>query len=221
MLYAFCRIFFVLLVAYPAAYLWLGLSLRHKEHLPQSGPAILIANHNSHLDTLVLLTLIPLREIPRVRIAAAADYFFNNRFARFMAEWFYGLVPVERAEPGKNRDPLAGLEACLATGGILILFPEGTRGKPDVFGEFKPGLWHLLKRRPETPLCPVYLHGLGRSLPRGEWIPVPLFIDVRAGKALPFDMNKARFMLSVRVAFEQLRERTLVVLGQEQERDDM
>ena len=73
MLYALCRILFTLCVAYPATYLWLGVSSRGREALPTQGPAVVVANHNSHLDTLVLLTRFPLRLIPQVRIAAAAQ----------------------------------------------------------------------------------------------------------------------------------------------------
>ena len=160
-MYALCRWLFVTLLAWPVVLLWLGLTVRHRQRLPRQGPAILIANHNSHLDLLVLLTLLPLSRIPQVRPVAAADYFFRNRVLRFIAVWFLGLIPVvrgktprrDRSDPvttnetlGESVDPLAGCRQALAKGEIIILFPEGTRGEPEVLSRLKPGLWHLLRR---------------------------------------------------------------------------
>lgn len=205
----FCRKLFTALVVRPITTLWMGYALRQKEKLPAHGPAIVIANHNSHLDALMLLSLFPQRLIPTIRIAAAADYFFTNRTTRFLAEHVAGLVPVARKG---SKDPLAPMAAVLENGGILFLFPEGTRGSPDVIGDIKPGLWHLARRFPEAPVCPVYLHGLGRALPKGSWIPVPLFADICVGEPFFATADKKGFPTQVRDIFDALRAQTLAGL---------
>jgi len=78
------RMLFVVLVARPIIMFWLGLTVRHRERLPNRGPAIVAANHNSHLDTVALLSLFPLEDIPHVRPVAAADYFMKPG----LMQWF-------------------------------------------------------------------------------------------------------------------------------------
>src|SRR5437870_1072504 len=77
---------------------------------------------------------------------------------------------------------------------IVIVFPEGTRGEPEQLGEFKTGVAHLARRYPSLPFYPVFLHGLGKALPRGEGLLVPFFCDVFVGQPMLWTGDKTSFM---------------------------
>jgi len=72
----------------------------------------------------------------------------------------------------------------LKKGKSLILFPEGSRGKPGVIQDFKSGVAVLLKNNPTIPFIPVYLDGFGRVLPKDKKVIIPLICKVRFGEPI-------------------------------------
>lgn len=190
------QILFFSLVVRPFVLLWIGLAVSHKDRLPRSGPAIIIANHNSHLDTLVLMALMPMRALHRIRPVAAADYFLRTRAMAWFATYIIGIIPITRSGHG-GQNPLEGAEAALCRSDILILFPEGSRGEPEQLSRFKSGIAHLAARCPEAPITPVFMRGLGKVLPRGDWLPVPFFCEVHVGEPVARPEGRAAFMAEV------------------------
>ncbi len=158
----------------------LGVRVRRRALIPE-GPCLVVANHNSHLDAAVLMSLFPLRRLPRVHPVAAADYFGKNLVRRTMAMVLMNGIPIER-RPQPGTDPLAPIVEGMARGESFIFFPEGSRGEPGVMAPFRPGIGRLVRQVPDLTVVPVFLSGAERIWPRGEAIPVPLGIDVSVGK---------------------------------------
>ena len=194
------RILFVALVAYPVVLVMLGLNVRNRARLPRGGPAIVAANHNSHLDAMAMISLLPLRLLPRVRPVAAADYFLKHKLLAWFALNVVGIVPLNRARTDPREDLLAPIAAALERGEILIFFPEGSRGEPEQLAEFKTGLARIAERRPDVDVIPVFTHGLGKALPKGEWMIVPFFVDIFVGEPLKFDGDRVVYMQRYRDA---------------------
>ncbi len=184
------KLLFFALIVRPLVFLVMGLVIHQRERLPQHGPCILAANHNSHLDTVVLMSLFPLRMLSRVRPVAAADYFLKNRWIGWFALRVIGIVPIARGGSVSRESLFDGCREALARGDILILFPEGTRGEPEKMSALKKGIYYLasgVPGVPGVPVVPVFMHGLGKALPKGEALLVPFNAEVAIGEPLLMD----------------------------------
>ena len=196
-------LFFALIVK-PIILVIFGVNVRHRERLPASGPAIVIANHNSHLDTLVLLSLFPLKLLPRLRPVAAMDYFLRSKTLAWFSLNIIGIIPIDRDARRRGEDPLVGPEQALEKNDILILFPEGSRGEPEQMVTFKKGVAHLAQRCPTVSTTPVFMHGLGKSLPKGSALPVPLFLDVFVGEPVSWQGDREKYLETLRQSVRDL-----------------
>jgi 1-acyl-sn-glycerol-3-phosphate acyltransferase len=207
------RPLFYLLFVKPLVLLILGINARGREHLPLSGPAIVVANHNSHLDTMALMSLFPLSVIDKVRPVAAADYFLRNPIIKWFALNIAGIIPIERRVREKGCDVFAPVIEALDRGSIVIIFPEGTRGEPETMSKLKNGIGHLLGERPDVPVIPVFFHGLGKCLPKGEVILVPFFVDAFIGEPLRWEGGRQLFMDTLTERMHELQKKAVVVDG--------
>ena len=177
------KIFFLLIVK-PIIFIIIGLNIRHFSRLPKQGPAIIVANHNSHLDTMVLMSLFPLKIVNQVRPVAAAEYFMNKGLFTWFVTRFIDIIPLDRMGRKSVKDRLLAIESALINQDIVIIYPEGSRGRPESLSHFKKGVARLVQNHSEIPVIPIFLHGLGKCLPKNEGLLVPFICDVFIGEAL-------------------------------------
>ena len=164
--------------------LWNRLQVIGRDHLPAEPPFVLVANHTSHVDALVLTCVLPLHWRDVVYPLAAKDVFFEKTSLAGFAATFLNAMPVWRT--GGRGHGLAELRhRLLAERTIYILFPEGTRTRTGKMAAFKPGIGKLVAGT-SVPVVPCYLSGTFEALPPGRIIPRPTPIVVRVGKPLTF-----------------------------------
>jgi 1-acyl-sn-glycerol-3-phosphate acyltransferase len=203
----FLRWLLLLLIVRPIARFMTGADVTGREHLPLKGPAIVAANHNSHMDTLLLLSIFPSRAVLRVRPAAAADYFLRDPVIGWFSRNLIGIVPVARGKAGSGEDVLAPAREALAAGDIIVVFPEGTRGDAsDSMAALKSGVARLAEAFPDAPVTPVWIQGAGRVLPKGEVIPVPMNCAVLIGEPVHWQGQRGAFMEELRAALLTLKD---------------
>jgi len=161
------------------------LEIRGRHHLPIGESFVLACNHTSHLDTLCLLSCLPLRQLHRAFPAAAADYFFSTLPRSLGTAIFVNGLPFERDHNGAE-----SLELCrqilARPGHVLILFPEGTRNPSDELGRFRSGIARLVAGS-STPVVPCHLSGGREAFPKGAHLPRPRRLRLSIGAARRFD----------------------------------
>ncbi|MBN1269683.1 MAG: 1-acyl-sn-glycerol-3-phosphate acyltransferase [Kiritimatiellae bacterium] len=152
---------------------------KNRKRLPDE-QCIVIANHNSSLDTYVLASLFSWRHKNRTRVAAAKDTFAGG-FAGWVAQKTLQVILVDRAPVGAH-DPLAEVKQLLREGNSLIIYPEGTRGEPGKIEEFKRGIGVLAAEFPDLPVYPVFIKGVEKCLARDEYLLVPFEIHIKVAE---------------------------------------
>ena len=144
-----------------------------------SGPALIVANHASHLDTAVLLASLPAQRRRRTAVAAAADYFFDTWWRATGSAIAFNTFPIERGSLSATPGQL------LADGWSVVVYPEGTRSRDGFVGRFKLGAAWLAVAH-QVPVIPVGLRGTYAAMPRGSAWPSPgrPRVSVRYGEPL-------------------------------------
>lgn len=198
-----------------------GVQVRWHGCVPEDRQRVYFANHSSHLDFVVLWSALPGEVRAKTRPVAARDY-WQSGFRSFLAERVFRAVLVDRGAGGhtagleqtreKRFAVIEQLAEALGHSDSLIFFPEGTRGSGEAVAEFKSGLYHLAKRRPDVELVPAYLENLNRILPKGEFLVVPLLSVLTFGAPIRVreDESKPEFLQRARDALCSLRRKANV-----------
>jgi len=161
------------------------LQIEDRENLPKDGSFVLVANHSSHLDTLVLATALPWRTRSDAFPVAAGDTFFKTRMTAVLSTLFVNALPMWRRGAVNHsltdlRERLAG-DRC-----ILIIFPEGTRSRDGTMGRFKSGLGMIVAGT-RVPVVPCRLWGTFDAWPSGRRLPRPKRVRLKIGRPLEFE----------------------------------
>jgi 1-acyl-sn-glycerol-3-phosphate acyltransferase len=155
-----------------------------REHLPGAAPFVLVSNHASHLDTMVLATALPLRLRNGIMPLAAGDTFFETPALAAFAANMMNALPLWRKHCGRHA--LAQLRARLVQEPCAyILFPEGTRSRTGEMGPFKSGLG-MLVAGVDVPVVPCHLAGTFAAMPPDVKWPRRTRIVLRIGAAQRF-----------------------------------
>ncbi|OUM02332.1 lysophospholipid acyltransferase family protein [Variovorax sp. JS1663] len=170
---------------------------------PKAEQRIYFANHQSHLDLVMIWAALPeeLRSITRP--IAARDYWANTPLKRWITTEVFNAIYVERGGsaaaptapvPGSAEAllPLQPLIEALQSGDSIIIFPEGTRGHTGEPQKFKSGLFTLARMFPEAVLVPAWIDNVQRVMPKGEVVPVPILCSVTFGEPLKLEDDEER-----------------------------
>ena len=126
------------------------------EHLPREGGYVVVSNHISWIDGVLLLWMLP----RNVRFLVDGNN-FNSKFARFFSSAFDTILMT--ASPKSIGRALAEARKAVAAGDVVGLFPEGTIARTGQLQAFRPGVKKILKGS-DAPVIPMWIDGMWGSL---------------------------------------------------------
>ena len=160
------------------------------------GPLIFASNHQSYLDTPVILASLPSRWRHTIAPAMWKEYFdawfhpdrhsvterlSKGALYRLLA-LFFNAFPVPQTEVG-TRESVRYSGELVEEGWSILIFPEGERTLTGEIGRFYPGVG-MIASRLRVPVIPIRLIGVDRVLPRNSGWLRPGSVEVRYGPAI-------------------------------------
>jgi len=164
-------------------YTWLNPAWRvrveGREKIRPATAYVMIANHQSMLDVLVLFRLFAhfkwVSKVENFRVPFVGWNMWLNRY-----------IPLRRGQRESVARMMCACERALAGGSSIMMFPEGTRSADGRLQAFKPGAF-ALARRAGVPLLPIVVEGTARALPkRGFVLQGRHTIRIRVLDEIPF-----------------------------------
>ena len=180
-----------------------GASVRWVDCQPETCQRVYFANHTSHLDSIVIWSVLPEKVREKTRMVAALDYWSAGPIRRFLAREFHAIL-IDRKHVSIKNNPIFGLLREMGDEYSIIIFPEGGRGNGEKINDFKSGIYYLAKKKPEIELIPIYLDNMNRILPRGMVLPVPMLSRVVFGPPIWIEKDEKK-----EVFLERCREAVL------------
>lgn len=169
------------------------LEVRGREHLAEvRSPALIVSNHNMHLDQSMLLWAMPAGFRAKVTIAAAEKDIFGNRFRGFVSALLGNAFPFAKEGAG-IRESLGHVAGLLDDGWHVLLFPEGKLTVCGPTQPFKAGIG-LLARETRAQVLPMRIDVIRPGLVEGRWRPIPrarVRVSIGAPISIPPKMGHA------------------------------
>jgi 1-acyl-sn-glycerol-3-phosphate acyltransferase len=159
-------------------YTWLNpawpVKIEGRERVRPGVTYVMVANHQSFLDILVLFRLfVHFKWVSKIEIFRVPLIGWNMSLNRY--------IPLKRGDRGSIREMMVASEAALAGGNSIMMFPEGTRSADGRLKPFKTGAFVLAKRL-GVPLLPIVVRGTSEALPKRGFVLQgrhPISIEVR------------------------------------------
>ena len=144
-------------------------------------PLVLVPNHTSHLDPILVVAALPFELLRKTHFIAWRHAAFANPLLAMFSHMAQA-VPIDPSRtPGTS---LAAGSALLKEGRNLVWFPEGTRSRNGELLHFQPGLGRILKSR-DALMAPVLIQGAHEAMPPGRWWIKPARIRVKFASPFP------------------------------------
>jgi 1-acyl-sn-glycerol-3-phosphate acyltransferase len=181
------------------------LHVENAQRLPVDGPVIVVANHVSFFDSVLLMFSLP----RPVSFIGKAEYTDNP-----VTNWLFrgaGMIPVRRESPGDLAHVFDEVAEVLESGEVIGIFPEGTRSRDGLLHRGHVGAAHLAIAT-GTPIVPVGLIGTDRVLPTGARLVRPFrHVTITVGE--PIDVRSLGFAKSTNRTRRELTDRFMVEIG--------
>ena len=185
--------------------------VRGLEHVTKSNkPYLFASNHQSHIDTHVILDVIPKSIRKQTAAAAAFDHFADHegtslrkRILHFLVSSVWNAFAIERVNSPLRS--IRTMQALLSKGWSILIYPEGTRSRNGEIAPFKAGL-AIVAKKSGRPVIPICIQGGSYVLPEATYIPKRGIITVSFGKPLQFEKDDSAetFMLRIEQAVRKM-----------------
>ena len=154
-----------------------GPTVLNPQRMPKDGPLVIVSNHTSYLDSVVLAATLP-RDFAFVAKNSLSRSIWTGPFLRHL-----GTLFVERDDPKQGVEDLAAIAEQMRSGGAILFFPEGTLGRMAGLLPFRTGTFTVATTT-QSPVSTVAIRGARTTLRDGSWFPRRTGITVAVGPVL-------------------------------------